>query len=267
MLPVDRWVYYCVDDFSEWPGLDRETLRRMDQEMIRRADALVAVSEPLQGLIAAEGRTSVLLTHGVDQDFWSLPSAVRDASTSSSSAIRDIPGPRVVFWGVVDQRLDANSLHRLSAELSSGTIILIGPLQNPEASILALPNVVTLPAQPLTALPDIARDADVLVMPYADLPVTRAMQPLKLKEYLATGRPVVVNRLPAVEAWSDCLDTADNAAGFSALVRQRLLTGLPPTQRQSRERLREESWESKAEVLRKVLERKPAVSLTRSVVR
>ena len=34
-------------------------------------------------------------------------------------------------------------------------------------------------------------------MPYADLPVTRAMQPLKLKEYLVTDRPVVVADLPA----------------------------------------------------------------------
>jgi hypothetical protein len=31
VLPVRHWVYYCVDDFSEWPGLDQPTLRRMEQ--------------------------------------------------------------------------------------------------------------------------------------------------------------------------------------------------------------------------------------------
>ena len=51
-------------------------------------------------------------------------------------------------------------------------------------------------------------------MPYADLPVTRAMQPLKLKEYLATGRPVVVRDLPATRAWADCLDLADTPEAF-----------------------------------------------------
>jgi len=51
--------------------------------------------------------------------------------------------------------------------------------------------------------------ADVIIMPYADRPVTRAMQPLKLKEYLATGKPVVVRNLPATRGWTDCLDLAD----------------------------------------------------------
>ena len=54
----------------------------------------------------------------------------------------------------------------------------------------------------------LAREAAVLIMPYADLPVTRAMQPLKLKEYLATEKPVVALDLPSVKPWSDCLDAA-----------------------------------------------------------
>src|SRR5262249_40355954 len=31
VLPVKRWVYYCVDDFSQWPGLDQRTLARLDE--------------------------------------------------------------------------------------------------------------------------------------------------------------------------------------------------------------------------------------------
>ena len=65
-----------------------------------------------------------------------------------------------------------------------------------------------LPPVPYEELPSLAARATVLVMPYADLPVTRAMQPLKLKEYLATGKPVVVRALPATGPWADCLDAA-----------------------------------------------------------
>ncbi len=49
-------------------------------------------------------------------------------------------------------------------------------------------------------LPALAQQASVLIMPYADLPVTRVMQPLKLKEYLATGRPVVA--APLRRCWN-----------------------------------------------------------------
>ncbi len=181
LLPVDRWLYYCVDDFSQWPGLDGETLRRMDRDMIQRADSIIAVSETLQAMIAAEGRSSTLLTHGVDVDFWKTATKERPAGTS----------PNIVFWGVIDRRMDTPTIVEMSKRLPDASITLIGPQQNPDSEILALPNLQVQPAMPLEALPQVAAKADVLIMPYADLPVTRAMQPLKLKEYLATGKPVV----------------------------------------------------------------------------
>ena len=265
-LPVDRWVYYCVDDFSQWPGLDGDTLRTMDRAMIRRADSLVAVSETLQKMIAAEGRRSSLLTHGVDVDFWRSSQRVAGAGLSGT---KEAPGfqagafqpppalntsfPTVVFWGVIDRRMDTASLVQLSKDLTAGTIVLIGPQQDPDPAILALPNVKTLPAQPITALPAIAHQASALVMPYADLPVTRAMQPLKLKEYLATGKPVVVNRLPSTDAWSDCLDVAETPEQFSCLVRERISSGIPASQASARNRLQQESWHSKAAQLESIL--------------
>ena len=245
-LPVDRWVYYCVDDFSQWPGLDRDTLRCMDRAMILRADSLIAVSETLQMMIADEGRESSLLTHGVDVEFW-------NSAPASSGVTLESQSPNVVFWGVIDRRMDSASLRRLSRDLTDGTIVLIGPQQDPNPEILALPNVRTLPAQPLAALPAIAQQADVLIMPYADLPVTRAMQPLKLKEYLATGKPVVVNRLPSTNAWNDCLDVAETPAQFSQLVRDRTTHGIPGSQVTARNRLQQESWKNKAAVLEHVL--------------
>jgi hypothetical protein len=84
-------------------------------------------------------------------------------------------------------------------------------------------------------------------MPYADLPVTRAMQPLKLKEYLATSRPVVVRDLPANRNWASALDLAADARGFAETVHRRLSTGLPPEQAAARVRLAAESWSGKAE--------------------
>jgi hypothetical protein len=71
-------------------------------------------------------------------------------------------------------------------------------------------------------------------MPYADLPVTRAMQPLKLNP------------------WSDCLDLASSPEDFSQLVRLRLQTGVPAGQRAARARLVDESWEHKACVFEEV---------------
>jgi glycosyltransferase involved in cell wall biosynthesis len=241
VIPVKRWVYYCVDDFSTWPGLDGNTLRQMEEDLVKRVDVLIAVSTTLQDRIAEIGRRSHLLTHGVDVDFWAAP----DPGVILG-ALSGLERPLIVFWGVIDRRMDTTFLTHLAAKLERGTIVLTGPDADPDPVLSQIPRLVRTGSIPFESLPALARDAAVLVMPYADLPVTRAMQPLKLKEYLATGKPVVVRDLPSTRPWTDCLDLASTAAEFAAAVQLRLRDGLPDSQQRSRSRLAPESWNAKA---------------------
>ncbi|MDA1014437.1 MAG: glycosyltransferase [Planctomycetota bacterium] len=246
-LPVAKWVYYCVDDFSEWPGLDGRTMARMDLDMIRAADEIVAVSEHLQEHIARHGRESHLLTHGVDQAMWAATTEQHHTGdTQRRTVLDELQSPRVVFWGVVDRRMDFEFVAKLANSMDRGSITLIGPQQNPDPRLLALPRVSAIPAVPFDELPRIAATADVLVMPYIDAPVTHAMQPLKLKEYLATGKPVVVRKLPSTYDWRDCMDVAQSAEQFVELVHARGNGVISDKQRAARSRLANEGWDAKA---------------------
>ena len=246
-LPVDRWVYYCVDDFGKWPGLDQAAIQQAEDRLVLGVDIAVAASEHLQAGLACKGRTSHLLTHGVDLEVWKHPT-----ESSPLSATQELERPLIVFWGLVDRRLDVEFIRRLSADLTRGTILLVGPEADPDPRLTRLDRVVRLPAMDYEKLPRLAREASVLIMPYADLPVTRAMQPLKLKEYLATGKATVVRDLPANRAWADALDLVETPEAFSAAVRQRLAEGIPESQRSARGRLEEESWAAKAEQLKEL---------------
>lgn len=240
-LAVKRWVYYCVDDFSVWPGLDGAALRRLEAQLVQKVDAVIAVSETLQDKMNSMGRPARLLTHGIDREFWSI-----GTSPKSPSVIDSLQPPFIVFWGVVDPRMDFEFISRLSKELSGGTIVFAGPLDNPDSRLLRLNRIVHVGSLPYEQLPSLAKAASVLIMPYADLEVTRAIQPLKLKEYLATGKPVVARTLPATRSWGDCLDLVDTPGEFSEAVRQRIATGLTDDQKAARSRLATESWAAKA---------------------
>jgi glycosyltransferase involved in cell wall biosynthesis len=240
-LSVDRWTYYCVDDFSVWPGLDQRTMARMEGDLLQRCDDVIAVSDKLVDQLAAQGRSAHLLPHGVDLEFWQRPT-----SGGVEQQLAGLERPLIVFWGVIDRRMNVQWVRRLAADLRLGTILLVGRLDDPDPALLDIERVVHVPPLALEKLPALGQFADVLIMPYADLPVTRAMQPLKLLEYLATGKPVVASGLPAVRGWSECLDVATSAEDFSALVRQRLGTSLSESQRRGRERLSDESWDAKA---------------------
>jgi glycosyltransferase involved in cell wall biosynthesis len=241
-LPVQRWVYYCVDDFTEWPGLDHVPLRQMEEQLVRKADVHIAVSEVLQDRLTQMGASSHLLTHGVDLPFW----APREDKLAPVPQLEGLERPLIVFWGMTDRRMDLGLLRRLAADLTAGTIVLVGKELSPDPTLYAIDRVVHVGVLPYVSLPLVARQAGVLIMPYADLPVTRAIQPVKLKEYLATGKPTVVRDLPAVRPWADCLDRAVAPEDFSRAVRLRLEQGLPAEQRQARARLVHESWEEKA---------------------
>jgi glycosyltransferase involved in cell wall biosynthesis len=236
ILPVRKWIYYCVDDFSVWPGIDQVAARRLEDRLIDTADVVIAVSDALVKRVEGRGQEVHLLSHGVDLDFWTKP--VHQQPKKS---------PTILFWGLIDRRMDVDFVRRLAETLNDGSIVLIGPEDNPDPGLCRLPRVQLRPSVPLADLPALAAQADVLIMPYVDAAVTRAMQPLKLKEYLATGKPVVARDLPANREWADAIDLAATPDEFARAVRSRLNSGLPVEQFEARRRLGGESWAAKAE--------------------
>ena len=165
----------------------------------------------------------------------------------SLQALASVPKPWLVFWGVIDRRMDLEYVRALGESMTAGSILLVGPQDDPDPDLIYLPRVRAVPPVAYDDLPALAAQAAVLLMPYADLPVTRAMQPLKLKEYLATDRPAVVRGLPSTRPWADCLDLAESPGTFATSVLDRLATGLPADQKLARSaRLAAEGWDAKA---------------------
>ena len=243
-LPVKRWIYYCVDDFSVWPGLDSQSLLKQENKLLENVDHLVAVSDTLVQNIKQRGRDADLLTHGVDADFW----INEDKEALGHQFGISQEKPFALFWGVIDRRMNADWLIALADEMIQSQIILAGPMQDPDPALLGHPKIQTIGPIAFDKLPSLASLANVLIMPYADLPVTRAMQPLKLKEYLATLRPVVASALPAVRPWSDCLELVETKEQFVAATLEYVNQ---PAQRSrftknTTERLASETWEAKA---------------------
>jgi hypothetical protein len=104
-LPVDRWVYYCVDDLSTWPGLESAPLLAMERDLLPKMQAVISVSHVLQDRLRSLGRESSLISHGVDLDHWKT----NRQGAPTTDAVPSAPLPRVVFWGLVDDRLQPST--------------------------------------------------------------------------------------------------------------------------------------------------------------
>ena len=248
-LDVDAWIYYCVDDLASWPGLDAKPLQKMEVELLAKVDAVVSVSVNLQDRLSSLGRSSTLISHGVDLEHWSK----NVAHPEVDQVLQTTANPLIVFWGLIDDRLEGDWVRTLADRLDEGTIVLAGPVESLSSDLRTHPRVLTTGAFPYEALPALANRASVLVMPYRDITATRAMQPLKLKEYLATGLPCVVRDLPATKSWSNSLDLVTSQDEFVKVTLDRIATGLSASQKADRERLVNESWEAKAQEVDTVL--------------
>lgn len=253
-LPVERWVYYCVDDFRQWPEMAGDVLAQLERDLVQQADVIIAAGQRLAQHIGELGRSAQVLTHGVELALWtsSLAEGSGGPIPSNCPVLPDgrpwtsLERPWIIFWGSVNWQVDAEFVSLLAARLGCGTLLFLGPVTDCDPALARLPHVVLVGPVPYQALPWFGQQADVLIMPYRRGPGLEESEPLKLREYLATGRPVVVRDLPANREWQDALDLVDTPQAFAETVLLRLQTGTPLEQLAARARLKSEDWSVKA---------------------
>ena len=239
-LGAAKIVYYCVDDFAQWPGLEHGLVRSMERDLIARSDLLLASSQHLYQTLAASGKPVRLLTHGVDLALFA------QVAPAEHECLARIPQPRAGYFGLIDERTDQELLVSVASAMPRFSFVLTGPVTADTARLRRLPNVHFTGAVEYSRLPALIRGLDVLFIPYGVNDFSASISPLKLKEYLATGKPVVSTPLPevllqqqyvtiaaSVQAWQAALN---DSLALDAAARRQLMAGV----------LAGESWERKA---------------------
>ena len=226
-------IYYCGDDFGALDGVDHAPVLRLEQRCIAAARLIFAVSPTLATRLP-ESKT-MLLEHGVDLDLFIRP-ACRAA---------DLPtGPVAGYYGNICERLDQPLLAAIARKLPEWTFILIGDVRVPVELLAAEPNIRFLGRRSHAALPGYAQHWTVSLLPFLDTAMVRASNPLKLREYLAAGRPVVATPMPAVVPFGDVVTITDDPLQFAAAIRAGATA--PPDPEYLRARVTSESWATRA---------------------
>jgi glycosyltransferase involved in cell wall biosynthesis len=221
-LPVKLFVYDCVDD---WPSffskpVERRWVERIDAGLTARADIVFTGSDPLAKKKSGKNSRIRVVNHGADIAHFMKAAA---PETVEPPDIASLPHPRIGFVGMIDPlRFDPDLIARLAMNESHQIVIVGGFLDGAEKSIPARNNVHRLGMKHVGELPAYIKGFDVCIMPYRINETTRYIFPLKLFEYLATGKPVVATPIPAVELHRDYLHVADTPEAFARAVEMAL---------------------------------------------
>jgi glycosyltransferase involved in cell wall biosynthesis len=219
-IPEGLKVYYCVDDFLDYPGVNHRDWAAMEAELLETIDGLVVTSRDL----ARKRMNScplLHLPHGVDFDHFY--DAVARAEPVAS--LESIPRPIAGFFGLISEWIDLPLVAHLSTAFPDVSFVLLGRADVDLGALGGRPNVHALGFVPYAELPRYARYFDVGLIPFVLNNLTRAVNPLKLMEYFALGLPVLSTRLPELETIDGPLRLAVTRSEFQQGL-QELLDGL-----------------------------------------
>lgn len=235
-------VYYCGDDFSALAGVDHAPVAEMEQELADKADLIIVSSEVLKAKFPS-AKTRVL-PHGVDFERFAMP--VSRAPEISGC------GPVAGFYGAIAEWFDQALMIAVARRLRHWRFVLIGPAQCDISALLAEPNIHWLGPKPHGQLPHFSQHWNVGLLPFRHNRQIEACNPLKLREYLAAGQPVVSTDFPALAEYRDFIHITNTVDGFCRAI-EASQTDTVASKMTRQLRVAQESWRDRSRELTHLL--------------
>lgn len=230
-------------------AIDSQVIAGMHSDLLARADLIYYSGRKLfeeerasRPEIAAKAK---LLGQAADYDHFASATARR---WSEPEDIARVPHPRLGYFGALESWLiDQELVRYVSAKRPDWHWIFVG-LRGARLDIESLGNVHYLGSKPYSAMPAYAAAFDVCVLPWAtDTEFVGYGSPIKVLEYLATGKPVVIMPLYEYERLDGILRVSRDKDDFIAKV-EAALEGDSEAQRRARqEAVKGSTWDARAE--------------------
>ncbi|HEX5083712.1 MAG TPA: glycosyltransferase family 1 protein [Blastocatellia bacterium] len=243
-LDEETVIYYCVDEYTAFTGVDSKALAELERRLMLRSDLMIVSSDQLYQSKAPFNPRTAIVRHGVDYEHFRR---ALDAETVVPEEIAGLPRPVIGFFGLIADWVDVELMASVAERFSTGSLVALGKATTDVSALERLPNVHLLGRKPYGALPAYCKGFDVALMPFRVNELTLNANPLKAREYLAAGLQVVSTAIPEVEAIGGCRIGLDRES-FLYEVERALLDPGPSAERSAS--MRCESWEARLDTIR-----------------
>jgi glycosyltransferase involved in cell wall biosynthesis len=244
-LGEERLIYYCVDEYAAFSGVPTASFMELERRLLRRADLVVVSAERLYRSKAQLNPHTFLVRHGVDYDHFRK---ALDPALSIPEEIAHLPRPVIGYFGLIaDDWVDIPLLVHTAKSFPNASLVMLGKITTDVTLLRRVPNIHLLGRRPYESLPAYCKAFDVALIPFPVSEVTLNANPLKAREYLAAGLPVVSTPIPEVEVLGQCGIGATPDAFVERVHRALERPGPDPGRSSSME---SESWQARLEEVR-----------------
>ena len=247
-------LYYQIcDKFDKYRDItNQKRISELENLVIQQADFIITVSRKLHRHYKSFGKPCYYVPHGVDLNLFQQ--AMNEKSVLPPD-LQNIDHPIIGYFGSITESNDKSILSHIAKNKPNWNIILIGEVISDYSSLKKFPNIHFLGKKKLEELPAYGKHFDVCIMNWIMSEWMQYCNPLKVKEYLAMGKPVVSVPIPEVtDTLGDVVSIASTPHEFLEKVEWELQNDNPERIRARLKKVANENWENKVEEICNLLE-------------
>lgn len=250
--PRKYLIYEKTDLFEEMPGANKSYIASLDQELVARANLVLYANKALWEQDRSRNPNGLLLGHGVDYERF----ASADSSPHIPEDIASIPKPIVGFFGdLTEDVCDFSLIACVARQLPEVSFVFVGPISSDITMLREFDNIYFLGQKPYEQVPHYGKVFDVAMMPWKQNRWIQFCNPIKTKEYLALGKPIVSIDYPELKPFYEVVYPARSCDEFVLQIRKALLENSPELKKARQQRVQNETWDNKVRQIVDSIER------------
>ena len=244
-------VYDCMDELSLFKGASPELISQ-EKFLLSQADVVFTGGKSLYESKNQNHDNVNCFPSSVDRNHFQK---ANQESTEIPVDIKDIKKPIVGYFGVIDERIDLDLLHKTARLQPEKSFVMIGPLAKiGEEDLPREKNIHYLGMKSYDNLPAYLKAFDIAMMPFALNDATKFISPTKTLEYMAAGRPIISTAIKDVQRdYSHCLEIINSADEFSRAIDQLLKNNNSTMANNYEEILAKTSWDNTAKKMQQLI--------------
>ncbi|MCK4257686.1 MAG: glycosyltransferase [Halanaerobiales bacterium] len=208
-------IYDCMDAYEDFSDLKRfcPDLSRREEDLAKNADLIFASSKLLEQKMKKYNKNTILIPNGVESEHFKPQKKLEIPKD-----IINIPKPIIGYYGAIAEWFDLELIEYAAKRLNNYSFVLIGQHTVDIDSLSQNKNIYFLGEKPYQELPKYIQYFDIAIIPFKMTQLTLATNPVKVYEYLASGKPIVSVDLPEISQFSDVVNIAKSYDEFVFLL-------------------------------------------------
>jgi teichuronic acid biosynthesis glycosyltransferase TuaH len=256
------FVFDTVDNWTEHPTYPQmQSLKRLKKnykKIAEKADLIFTVSEELKDFYKSMDRTKEVhwVPNGVDYDHFNDPEKIE-----LDNELSKFDKPIIGYLGTIEDRIDLDLIAKVAKQHKDKIVAICGPVwplikKLYHEKLGKLDNVHSLGRIKFEEAPSYVNKFNVAIIPHKDNKLVQSMNPMKMYDYLACGRPTVATKGAGIEMFKNEIYIAKDHNDFVGLIDKALEEDSPEKRTIRRNVVKKHSWKARADIMTNLLYKK-----------